>query len=62
MEEEEQRQEEERLAELKKAKVKEEKKLSGRQLWERGLVGKTDEGDEEDGGLADEMESLKVAA
>lgn len=62
MEEEEQRQEEERLAELKKARVKEEKKLTGRQLWERGLVGKTDEGDEDEGGLADEVESLKVAA
>lgn len=62
MEEEEQRQEEERLAELKKAKAKEEKKLTGRQLWERGLVGKTDEGDEDDAGLADEVESLKVAA
>ncbi|KAK8089497.1 RWD domain-containing protein [Apiospora hydei] len=61
MEDERIRQEEERLAELKKARVKEEKKLTGKQLWERGLVGKVDEGDDEDGGLAEGVESLKVA-
>lgn len=62
MEEERIRAEEERLVELKKARVKEEKKLTGRQLWERGLVGKIDEGDEEDGGgLAEGVEGLKVA-
>lgn len=60
MEEERIRLEEERLAELKKARVKEEKKLTGKQLWERGLAGKVD--DEDDGGLADGVESLKVAA
>ncbi|KAH6646454.1 RWD domain-containing protein [Truncatella angustata] len=63
MEEEERKQEEERLAEVKKARAKEEKKLTGKQLWESGLVGKGDEGDEEDGaGLADGVEGLKVAA
>lgn len=39
----------------------EEKKISGRQLWERGLVGKVDE--EEDAGedVIDDLERLKVA-
>jgi hypothetical protein len=60
MEDERIRAEEERLAELKKAKVKEDKKLTGKQLWERGLVGKVDEGDEEDGVLAEGVEALKV--
>lgn len=56
--------EEERMADLKKAKVKEPVKMSGRQLWEKGLAGKTvdvDEGDEEDG-IADGVEKLKVEA
>ncbi|KAK8095379.1 RWD domain-containing protein [Apiospora kogelbergensis] len=61
MEDEAARQEEERLAELKKARGKEEKKLTGKQLWERGLAGKVDEGDDEEGGLAEGVESLKVA-
>ncbi|KAI1634334.1 RWD-domain-containing protein [Biscogniauxia mediterranea] len=47
MEERRQREEDERLAELKKARVKEPVRLTGRQLWERGLVGKVDEGDVE---------------
>ncbi|KAK6068665.1 rwd domain-containing protein [Seiridium cupressi] len=62
MEEERIKAEEERLAEMKKSRVKEEKKLTGKQLWERGLVGKVEEGDEEDGGLAEGVEGLKVAA
>jgi len=61
MEERAARDEEERLAELKKARVKEPVKLSGRQLWERGLVGKVDEDDEE-GVPTDEVERLKVEA
>lgn len=40
--------EEERVAELKKAKVKEPVKLTGKQLWERGLAGKVEEEDEDD--------------
>ena len=62
------RAEEDRLAELKKARVKEPVRLTGRQLWERGLVGKGDgEGDEgdEDGddeGIAEGVDKLKVAA
>ncbi|KAH8676335.1 ubiquitin-conjugating enzyme/RWD-like protein [Xylariales sp. PMI_506] len=65
MEDEAQKKEEERLAELKKSKVKEEKKLTGKQLWERGLVGKVDEGDDDEGDnadLADGVGSLKVTA
>lgn len=61
MEEEERKAEEDRLADLKKSKVKEEKKLTGKQLWEQGLVGKVDD-DEDDGGLADGVDGLKVAA
>ncbi|KAF9869781.1 rwd domain-containing protein [Colletotrichum karsti] len=56
-----QKEEEERLAELKKAKVKEPVKLTGRQLWERGLVGKVDDEDDE-GGLTEGVEKLKVEA
>ncbi|CAJ2513320.1 Uu.00g014390.m01.CDS01 [Anthostomella pinea] len=55
------REEEERLAELKKARVKEPVKLTGRQLWERGLVGKIDEG-EDDEPLADQVDKLKLEA
>jgi hypothetical protein len=42
------REEEERAAEMKKAKIKDPTKLTGRQLWERGLAGRGDE-DEDDG-------------
>ncbi|KKA28705.1 hypothetical protein TD95_003798 [Thielaviopsis punctulata] len=61
MQEEKERAEEERLAELKKLKVKEEKKLTGKQLWEKGLAGKGDE-DEEDDGPVDKMAKMQVAA
>ncbi|KOS20590.1 RWD domain-containing protein [Escovopsis weberi] len=60
MEERRAREEEERLAELKKAKIREPVKLTGKQLWQQGLVGKVDEGDDEDGVLADGVEQLKV--
>ncbi|CAH0050011.1 unnamed protein product [Clonostachys solani] len=58
------KEEEERLAELKKAKVKEPVKLTGKQLWERGLAGKGDdeEEEEEDGDLPEKVERLKVEA
>jgi len=63
MAEKEQREEEERLAELKKAKIKEPVKLTGRQLWERGLAGKVDEDAEEEDGMPTEgMEKLQVEA
>ncbi|KAI0443113.1 RWD domain-containing protein [Xylaria telfairii] len=60
MEEQRQREEEERLAELKKAKIKEAPRLTGKQLWERGLVGKVDDDEEEP--LTEQVERLKVAA
>ncbi|TPX17461.1 uncharacterized protein E0L32_003104 [Thyridium curvatum] len=63
MEEERARQEEERLAELKKARIKEPVRLTGRQLWERGLVGKGEEDAEDDGDApVEEVERLKVEA
>ncbi|KAI8684052.1 Protein gir2 [Fusarium falciforme] len=62
MEERRQREEDERLQELKKAKVKEPARLTGKQLWERGLVGKG-EGEEEDDDMPVEaVEKLKVEA
>ncbi|KAF4990744.1 hypothetical protein FDECE_14256 [Fusarium decemcellulare] len=60
MEEQRQREEEERLAELKKAKVKEPTRLTGKQLWERGLAGKGDE--EDDDVPVEAVEKLKVEA
>ncbi|KAF2030115.1 RWD-domain-containing protein [Setomelanomma holmii] len=52
---------EEKEQEDKKARVKkEEKKMTGRELWEKGLVGKVeDEEDEEDGV---DIEKLKIAS
>ncbi|KAH6604805.1 endo alpha-1 [Trichoderma cornu-damae] len=62
MEEQRARDEEERLAELKKAKAKEPVRLTGRQLWERGLAGKGDDEDDGEAVLADGVEQLKVEA
>ena len=62
VQEEETRKREEAEAEDKKRKLKgEEKKLTGRQLWERGLVGKAEEDEMEEGedGLVG-IEKLKV--
>ncbi|KAI1387084.1 RWD-domain-containing protein [Hypoxylon trugodes] len=61
MEENRQREEEERLAELKKAKVKEPIKLTGKQLWERGLA-KGDEAEYDDNIPTEQVERLKVEA
>lgn len=65
MEEEEQREREEKEAEEKKKKpsAREEPKLTGRQLWERGLAGKADydeEGDEELPSMG--VEKLQISA
>ncbi|KAF3059537.1 hypothetical protein GL218_05105 [Daldinia childiae] len=60
MEEKQRREEEEKLAELKKAKVKEPVRLTGKQLWERGLVGKIDEDDESI--PVEQVEKLKIEA
>lgn len=55
------REEEERLAEMKKAKIKEPVKLTGRQLWERGLAaGGVEEEGEDDGVPTAEVEKLAV--
>ena len=62
MEDAERRKREEAEADDKKKRVKvEEKKLTGRQLWERGLAGKAEEDEAEEGedGLVG-MEKLKV--
>ncbi|KAK2593816.1 Protein gir2 [Conoideocrella luteorostrata] len=62
MEEKEKKEEEERLAELKKARIKEPVKLTGRQLWQTGLAGTVDEEDEEDDLPTDGVEKLTVEA
>ncbi|KAK4105981.1 RWD-domain-containing protein [Parathielavia hyrcaniae] len=56
------REEEEKAAEMKKAKIKEPTRLTGRQLWERGLATAGQEDVEEDGVPADDMQKLKVGA
>ncbi|KAI1410778.1 RWD-domain-containing protein [Hypoxylon sp. FL1857] len=61
MEEKQRKEEEEKLAELKKAKVKEPVRLTGRQLWERGLVGKGDDEDE-DSIPTEQVQELKIGA
>ncbi|KAJ6089718.1 hypothetical protein N7467_004934 [Penicillium canescens] len=63
IEDEETRLREEKEADDKKKKtaVKEEKKLTGRQLWEKGLAGKGDY-DEEDDDAMPAIDKLKVAA
>ncbi|KAL8989319.1 MAG: hypothetical protein Q9169_008384 [Polycauliona sp. 2 TL-2023] len=57
------RQEEERvrreLAEMKGRGAKKEDKLTGRELWEKGLVGKVEE--DEEVGVEDGLEGLKIA-
>ncbi|KAF5234738.1 hypothetical protein FAUST_7463 [Fusarium austroamericanum] len=61
MEDKRQQEEDDRLAEMKKARVKEPARLTGRQLWERGLAGKGD--DEEDDDMPVEgVDKLKVEA
>ncbi|KAI1137020.1 RWD-domain-containing protein [Hypoxylon sp. FL0543] len=61
MEEKQRREEEEKLAELKKAKVKEPVRLTGRQLWERGLVGKGEDEDD-DSVPTEQAQELKIGA
>ncbi|KAL2865472.1 RWD domain-containing protein [Aspergillus lucknowensis] len=64
--EEEKRLREEKEAEEKKANkkaaVKEEKKLTGKQLWERGLAGKADFDEEEQDSIPAAVEKMKIAA
>ncbi len=63
IEEQEQKEEEQRLADLKKSKAKEPPRLSGRQLWETGMVDKVDEDAEDDDDVpADEIDKLQIEA
>ncbi|KAG8675237.1 Protein gir2 [Fusarium poae] len=62
MEEKRQQEEDDRLAEMKKAKVKEPARLTGRQLWERGLASKGDDDEEDDDMPVEGVEKLKVEA
>lgn len=63
MEERRVKEEEDRLAELKKARVKETVKMTGRQLWESGLAGKGDQEDgDDDEGMTEGVQKLKVEA
>lgn len=53
-------QEEKELEEKKKRVVKEEKKLTGKELWERGLVGKMEEDEDEGEDALADVKSLKI--
>lgn len=61
MEERRQKEEAERESDLGKKKMNTQEKMTGRQLWEKGLVGKIDE-DEDDGDTeeVDGLERLKI--
>lgn len=54
-------QEDKEAEDKKKRGPKEEKKMSGRELWVKGLVGKVDE-DYEDGDVTDGVEKMKIKA
>ncbi|SPN97133.1 related to GIR2 Highly acidic protein with anomalous electrophoretic behavior [Cephalotrichum gorgonifer] len=62
MEEKAAREEEERLAEMKKAKVKEPVRMTGRELWEKGLAGKAVDEDADDDEVVDGVQKLNVEA
>ncbi|KAL4920222.1 ubiquitin-conjugating enzyme/RWD-like protein [Aspergillus aurantiobrunneus] len=66
MEEEERKRREEKEAEEKKVNkkgpAKEEKKLTGKQLWERGLAGKADFDEEDEDDMPAAVEKMKIAA
>ncbi|KAL2157433.1 hypothetical protein VTH06DRAFT_6125 [Thermothelomyces fergusii] len=56
------REEEEKAAEMKKARIKEPIKLTGKQLWERGLATAGQEDGDEDGVPTEDVQRLKVGA
>lgn len=56
------KEEEERAAEQKKAKIKEPVKLTGKQLWERGLATAGQEDGDEDGVPTEDIQKLKVGS
>ncbi|PHH90986.1 hypothetical protein CDD83_2056 [Cordyceps sp. RAO-2017] len=59
MDEAERREEEERAAELRRARVKDPVRLTGKQLWERGLAGRGDDDDADDDDAAVPTEGLE---
>jgi hypothetical protein len=64
MEEKEQREREEKEADEKRAKkalVKDEK-LTGKQLWERGLAGKADYDEDDEDAIPAAVEKMKITA
>jgi len=62
MEDKRQKEEEERLAEMKKAKIKEPTKMTGRQLWESGLAKGEEIEDGDDDAPVEDLAKLKVSA
>lgn len=60
MAEAEERRREEKEADDKKRRVKTEERLSGRQLWESGLVGRVDDDVEDDYGEDDALKSVQA--
>lgn len=54
------REEEERAAELKKARIKEPVRLTGKQLWQQGLAAADQEEGDEDGAPTEDVQRLKV--
>ena len=60
MEEKDNKLREEREAEDKKKRVKVEEKISGRMLWEKGLVGKVEEEEGDEEGLEKGVGEMKV--
>lgn len=62
MEEKRQKEEEERLAEMKKAKIKEPTRMTGRQLWESGIAKGEEIDDGDDDAPAEDMAKLQVSA
>ena len=59
MEDVEEKKREEKEVEDKKKRIKVEEKLTGRQLWERGLVGKIEEEEEDGDGEVDALKNVQ---
>lgn len=55
------KEEEERAAELKKARIKEPARLTGKQIWQQGLATAGQDEDDEDGAPSDDVQKLKVS-
>ncbi|KAI3400298.1 hypothetical protein diail_3679 [Diaporthe ilicicola] len=57
-----QKEEEDRLAEMKKAKIKDPARMTGRQLWESGLAKGEEIEDGDEDATAEDLSKLKVSA